>query len=110
MIVVKVELWPGGNEATAREIHRLGIANVSNLREVSSYLVVAKEDNGNETHRLVEGHPRSEGVEALIARAVDAPLMADQPPSIQDRFARELHEISEVMELPRRPEVSDPSL
>lgn len=58
---------------------------------------VAKEDNGNETHRLVEGHPRSEGVEALIARAVDAPLMADQPQPIQDRFARELQEISEVM-------------
>ena len=98
MIVVKVELWPGGDEATAREIHRLGIANVSNLREVSSYLVVAKEDNGNETHRLVEGHPRSEGVEALISRAIEAPLISTQPQSVQDHFARELKEISEVME------------
>lgn len=100
MIVVKVELWPGGDEATAREIHRIGIANVSNLREISSYLVVAKEDNGNETHRLVEGHPRSEGVEALISRAVDAPLISQQPERIQERFARELKEISEVMDGP----------
>lgn len=100
MIVVKVELWPGGDGATAREIHRLGIANVSNLREVSSYLVVAKEDNGNETHRLVEGHPRSEGVEALIGRAVEAPLISEQPERVQERFARELREISEVMEGP----------
>lgn len=100
MIVVKVELWPGGDGATAREIHRLAIANVSNLREVSSYLVVAKEDNGTETHRLVEGHPRSESVEALIARAVEAPLISEQPQSVQERFARELREISEVMEGP----------
>lgn len=97
MIVVKVELWPGGHENGAREIHRLGIANVSNLRELSDYLVVAKEDNGNESHRLVEGHPRSEGIEALIARAVAAPLISTRPQSVQDRFARELKEISAIM-------------
>lgn len=35
MMVVKVELWPGGHEGGAREIGRLGLANVSNLKEVS---------------------------------------------------------------------------
>lgn len=97
MIVVKVELWPGGHENGAREIHRLGIANVSNLRELSDYLVVAKEDNGSETHRLVEGHSRSEGIEALIARAVDAPLITDLEEPIAPRLIRELQEISEAM-------------
>ena len=101
MIVVKVELWPGGDEATAREIHRLAIANVSNLREVSSYLVVAKEDNGTETHRLVEGHPRSEGIEALIARAVDAPLITELEEPLAPRLIRELQEISAIMGGPR---------
>lgn len=101
MIVVKVELWPGGHENGAREIHRLGIANVSNLRELSDYLVVVKEDNGNETHRLVEGHPRSEGIEALIARAVAAPLITELEGPLAPRLIKELQEISAIMGGPR---------
>jgi hypothetical protein len=35
MLVVKIELWPGGAADRAREIGRPRIANVSDLAEVS---------------------------------------------------------------------------
>lgn len=44
LLVVKVELWPGGRESGAREIGRAAIVNISSLNEVSDYLVIAADE------------------------------------------------------------------
>jgi hypothetical protein len=43
MIVIKIELWPGGCEARKRQLADARIANVSNLAEVSDYMIEARE-------------------------------------------------------------------
>ena len=40
MVVVKLEIWPGGDELKMREIGRAHIANISNLADVSDYSVI----------------------------------------------------------------------
>ena len=37
MLVVKVEIWPGGHEASAFEIGRMEVVNESGLSQVSGY-------------------------------------------------------------------------
>lgn len=77
MIVVKVELWPFGDEARREEIGRLHIVNDgSGDSETGNYDVFAGEP---ETHRKdafecarVEGHTREQGVWPLFKRAVNA--------------------------------------
>ncbi len=39
MLVVKVELWPGGNQNRAKQLGFATIANISNLRDISDYQV-----------------------------------------------------------------------
>ena len=97
MIVVKVELWPGGDETTAKEITRMGIANVGTKQGIARYLVVSKDDKGGESHRFVEDHQREAGVEALIAKAVDAPLFSELPLATQEHFKAQFSEISKAM-------------
>lgn len=38
MLIVKLEIHPGGDSSRAREIGRLEIANISELADVSDYL------------------------------------------------------------------------
>lgn len=78
MLVVKVEIWPGGNEAAAREIGRMEMANISDLAAVSDYSVQIVQAA---TPRLgvpafneqvtVEGHARRDGPWRLVKRALD---------------------------------------
>lgn len=74
MLVVKVEVWPGGNEDGSYEISRLGIANVSNLREFSDYEVTAllgRETGKEEVVRSrVASHERATGWVTLVRRAL----------------------------------------
>ncbi len=37
MIVVKIKLWPGGNENAKRQLARIDMANISSLDDVSDY-------------------------------------------------------------------------
>lgn len=76
MIVVKVELWPGGNGRRAKAIGAMQIANVSGLADVSDYSVRAFEDASQVTGEYARhatfqvcGHSRKQFVFALVAAA-----------------------------------------
>ena len=71
MLVVRVELWPGGDAKRARELGRLALANVSGLAPVSDYVCVAVDDLGEEQDVIVRNHERAAGFWSLVARAVD---------------------------------------
>jgi hypothetical protein len=71
MLVVKVELWPGGDPRRARELGRAGIANVSDLAEVSDYVAVLR-DRDREQTVYVGSHQRADGFWPLIGRAAAA--------------------------------------
>lgn len=68
MLVVKVELWPGGRESEATVIGRAAVANVGGLI-VSDYIVVARDNQGGGPERLVRGHRRDAGLWPLLSRA-----------------------------------------
>lgn len=73
MLVVTVELWPGGDPTHAKEIASIEIANISNLSEVSNYTVLAQQA-GNPSLGIkpekvaftVYDHPRRQSVFALL--------------------------------------------
>ena len=70
MLVVKLEVWPGGDEAQAHEIGRAEIANVSGLAPVSDY-VVRVHDGSKWSRRFdVRSHYRRDGAWKLVLRAL----------------------------------------
>jgi hypothetical protein len=69
MLVVRVELWPGGDSRFAREIGWGGFANVSGLADVSDYVCVLNDDAGAQVAVMVRGHERAAGFWPLLARA-----------------------------------------
>jgi hypothetical protein len=84
VIIVNVELVPGGSLPHRRSIGSLHIANVSNLADVSSYAIDAIEvanplvgTSARITSCRIDGHARAQSVWALIARAVAALETAD---------------------------------
>lgn len=68
MLVIKVEIWPGGDPNRAREIGRMGMANVSDLDETSDYIFVSQNDKGEVASGLVEKHERAAGFWQLLSR------------------------------------------
>lgn len=74
MMVVKVEVWPGGDESRAKEIDRLYIWNVSRLAEVSDYRYTDEDPRGRQGDipwaGWVRGHRRIEGAFALLHKAL----------------------------------------
>jgi len=78
MMVVKVEIWPGGDATRPYEIGRMEVANESNLAEVSDYsariVQLATERLGVpaiDAEVTVAQHPRSDGPWALVKRVLD---------------------------------------
>jgi hypothetical protein len=76
MLVIKVELWPGGDERFKTVLARAGIGNVSNLADVSDYEIVANEGANPLTgtpawkgRGLLHQHDRRQSVWALVAKA-----------------------------------------
>lgn len=67
MLVVHVEVWPGGNMRARRVIHTLNIVNESQLEDVSDYTFHV--DGGEELWVL--DHRRSDGALELIRRAIE---------------------------------------
>lgn len=73
MLVVKVEVWPGGDADRAVEISRVGISNMTELRAVSDYEMVALLDRDKDEHVVkgrITGHERALGWAALTRRAL----------------------------------------
>jgi hypothetical protein len=77
MLMVKVEIWPGGAEHRKREIGRMTIGNISDLEDLSDYEVwgIAKSNHLSGQRELeydgvVQGHDRRQGVWELVVKAI----------------------------------------
>lgn len=66
MLVVKVEVWPGGDVRRAKKIHTIHIGNVSNLAPVSDYEVFV-----DGKPYMIRGHKREDGALALIKKVLE---------------------------------------
>lgn len=68
-----MEVWPGGSLIRAKEIAQIKIANISELADISDYIVEAQE-TGDAVLGIpqslktvtIEGHPRRQSVFALL--------------------------------------------
>jgi len=76
MIVVQISVHPSGDPINSREIARMSIGNISDMSEISNYIVFATEDKNPLTHKParrttteVKDHHRTQSVWALIAKA-----------------------------------------
>jgi hypothetical protein len=84
MLVLSIDLVPGGDAYRRRTIASMRISNVSNLADISDYevnimeganaLAGTKPRNGSCT---VEGHDRRQSVWSLVAKAAAAALQAE---------------------------------
>lgn len=78
MMVVSIEIWPGGDESGSFEIGRMEVSNISNLAEVSDYhahivqlCTPSLNVNAMDKTVLVQGHPRRNGAWDLVRRVLD---------------------------------------
>ena len=76
MLVIKVELWPGGYEDMKRTLAKADIGNMSSLADVSDYQVAASEGANPiagtpawKGRGLLHQHDRRQSVWALVAKA-----------------------------------------
>jgi hypothetical protein len=84
MLILTIDLVPGGIHARRRTLASMHIANLSGLSDISDYevnimeganpLAGTKPRNGSCT---VEDHDRNQSVWALIARAAEAAMKAE---------------------------------
>lgn len=82
MIVVRVELWPGGDHRGAREIASAYISNVSGLADISDYRAEVRERArevaglpAQEATFLIHDHERRQSVWRLIHRVTQMAVM-----------------------------------
>ena len=78
MMVVSIEIWPGGDKSYGFEIGRMEVSNISNLAEVSDYHAHIVQRGASSLNVsamdktvLVQGHPRRNGAWALVRRVLD---------------------------------------
>jgi hypothetical protein len=87
MVIITIDLVPGGFKSRRRTIASMRIANVSDLADISDYEVdvleaanpLAATGPRNGSCR-VEGHDRRQSVWALLARAAAAAKDAEYDP------------------------------
>jgi hypothetical protein len=75
MIQVTVELWPGGDASRAQVIATASVAHVSNLADLSDYVVKVEESHNPIVHSppwsrsgKISRHDRRASIWSLIAR------------------------------------------
>jgi hypothetical protein len=75
MLVIKVEIWPGGYEGMKRLLAKAHIGNLSNLADTSDYAVGASEGENPITgspawkaQGRINGHDRRQSVWSLVAK------------------------------------------
>lgn len=73
MMVIRIEVWPGGNKGMRKIIGTMELGNVSELAEMSDYAGRIIDENGKATkHFKVYGHKRSLGPWELLRKALTA--------------------------------------
>lgn len=84
MLVITVDLVPGGYEPMRRTIAAMRIANISDLTEISDYQIVASETSNpvagtppRTVRCLVQRHARAQSVWALLAKASEEIVKSD---------------------------------
>jgi hypothetical protein len=84
LLVIQIDLVPGGFEPHRRTIGSMRIANISNLADVSDYAVVVMEGPNPLTGLpartascKVVGHDRRQSVWALLSKAADEAMRAE---------------------------------
>lgn len=85
MLVVKLEVHPGGDSSRPESIGELRIGNVSNLAEVSDYMASVLDGKGRCTGMLhVKGHHRSDGAWALVRQVIEQMDASPRPERAPD--------------------------
>ncbi len=74
MLVVKFEMYPGGDEKRRHEIGRIELSNLSNLANFSDYDVYAYLEKQVHCRFRLNGHERARGAFALVHRALTEAL------------------------------------
>lgn len=81
MLVVKVEVWPNGDDRRAFEISRIGIVNISQLQQFSDYEVTAllSRDLEEEVVKTeIRQHDREVGWLPLVRRVISNLFLRDE--------------------------------
>jgi hypothetical protein len=79
MIVVKVELWPGGDESRSESLGEAKIWNESNLADISDYGYLLKTEetpyqDGLLTCGDIKQHNRFQSVWSLVGKTIQSAL------------------------------------
>jgi hypothetical protein len=76
MLVIRVEIWPAGDERFKTVLARAGIGNLSSVGDVCDYEVVANEAENSlvgtpawKSRGLLPQHDRRQSVWAIVAKA-----------------------------------------
>lgn len=94
MLVIKVELWPGGDPYRAQEIGKVGLANVS-MKATSDYVYLGSDDKGNVTEGTVS-HERSLGFWPLVVSVVKDLLAGGS--NVRETETNTVKAIGEILE------------
>jgi hypothetical protein len=81
VLVVKVEVWPGGIFSRAFEVSRVGIANVSDLARHSDYEVTAlmsRDRDERVVRTKIRSHDRELGWVPLVQRSMTGIFLMDK--------------------------------
>ncbi len=82
MLVLTAEVWPYGRSEAAKLIGVVAAANVSEVREMSDYVIVWRDDTSSCGAGFLADHRRLDGFWPLAAR------MAERPSDLPVAFAR----------------------
>lgn len=75
MLVVKIEIWPGGNENHVKELGRICISNLSELADRSDYQISLIEWGQHTADAVLFNHKHSDGWFKLLKRSL--PLLLE---------------------------------
>lgn len=84
MLVITVDLVPGGFTPLRRTIATMNISNISDLAEISDYRIEASEASNpiagtspRTVRCVIHGHARAQSVWALLAKASEEIMKTD---------------------------------